>query len=106
MLNNIFVVQDKIGNEILNELQIQAVVGYQAKEWSKEFDTFQKYNLYLNARDEWRKYTFESHKKHIEIMNELKDLGLSQNVIDYMEGWRIIQKIDLGLSQNLDDDLN
>ena len=105
-LNDIFVIQDKIGNEILNELQIKSVVGYQAKEWSKEFDTFQKYNLYLNARDEWRKYTFESHKKHIEIMNELKDLGLSQNVIDYMEGWRIIQKIDLGLSQNLDDDLN
>ena len=33
----------------LNELQIKAVVGYQAKEWSKEFDTFQKYNLYLRT---------------------------------------------------------
>ena len=60
----------------------------------------------MNARDEWRKHTFESYKKQIEIMNEFKDLGLSQDVIDYMEGWRIIQKIDLGLSQNLDDDLN
>ena len=42
-LDDIFKVQDEIGTKILGELQVNVVVGQQAKRWMEEFDKYEKY---------------------------------------------------------------
>ena len=58
-LDDIFKVQDNIGMQILEELQVKAVVGQQAATWFEEFGfkTFEQYTLFLNIRREGRKGT-------------------------------------------------
>ena len=103
-LDDIFKVQDEIGTKILGELQVNVVVGQQAKRWMEEFDKYEKYTLFLNWRREWRKFTQDGYNKSLVIIDELKNLNTSQNVIDHAEGWQIHQKLVMGLSQNIEKD--
>ena len=53
LLDDIFKVQDEIGNKILGQLSITAVGGQQEKQWMSEFETFEQYLLSLNFHKEW-----------------------------------------------------
>ena len=59
LLDDIFKVQDEIGNKILGQLHITAVVGQEEKQWMSEFETFDQYLLFLNYETEWSKWSKE-----------------------------------------------
>ena len=100
MLDDIFKVQDEIGNKILGQLQITAVGGQEEKKWMSEFETFEQYQLFLNYETEWSKYTKEGYDNTLEILDKLKSLNTKKNVIDYVEAWIIHEGLFMGLSQN------
>ena len=56
-MDEVFKIQDEIGNKVLGQLQIEAVLGEQAKKWMTDFDTFEQYQLFLDFFTEWRKYS-------------------------------------------------
>jgi len=100
LLDDIFKVQDEIGNKILGQLQITAVGGQEEKKWMSEFETFEQYQLFLNYETEWSKYTKEGYDNTLEILDKLKSLNTKKNVIDYVEAWIIHEGLFMGLSQN------
>ena len=100
LLDDIFKVQDEIGNQILGQLQITAVVGQQAKQLMSEFETFDQYLLFLNYETEWRKYSKEGYDNTLEILEKLKALNTNKNVIDYVEVWITHQALFMRFSQN------
>ncbi len=100
LLDDIFKVQDEIGNKILGQLQIAAVGGQEEKKWMSEFESFEQYLLFLNYETEWSKWTKEGYEKSLEILEKLKSLDTNKNVIDYVEGWILHQGIMMGLSSN------
>ena len=59
-LDDIFKIQDEIGNKVLGELQINAVMGQYAKKLKSEFDTFDQYLLYTNFHTLWNKFNREN----------------------------------------------
>jgi len=104
MLDEIFKVQDEIGNKILSQLQITAVGGQEEKKWMSEFENFDQYLLFLNYESEWSKWTKEGYEKTLDILEKLKLLNTNKNVIDYVEGWILHQGLLLGISQNKKED--
>ena len=71
---DIFKVQDDLGTNLLVELQVNMVEGQSAKKWLNEFETAEAYTLFLNHKNEWRRWTPEGYNKHIELFDELKKL--------------------------------
>ena len=104
-LDDIFLVQDTIGESVLEELQINMVVGKQAKKWKEYFDTYDKYNLFLNFRKEWRKFTKEGHLTANQLHDKLEELQTSENILDYLKGWIVFQRLTMNLSENREDDI-
>ena len=104
-LDDIFLVQDNIGESVLEELQINMVVGKQAKKWKEYFDTFDKYNLFLNFRKEWRKFTKEGHLTANQLHDKLEELQTSENILDYLKGWIVFQRLTMNLSENWEEDI-
>jgi len=100
LLDDIFKVQDEIGNKILGQLQITAVGGQEEKKWMSQFETFEQYLLFLNYETEWSKFTKEGYENTLEILEKLKSLNTNKNVIDYVEAWILHQGLFMGLSQN------
>ena len=100
LLDDIFKVQDEIGNKILGQLQITAVGGQEEKKWRSEFETFEQYLLFLNYETEWSKFTKEGYENILEILEKLKSLNANQNVLDYMEALNIHEGLIMGFSQN------
>jgi len=105
LLDDIFKVQDEIGNIILGQLQITAVGGQEEKKWMSQFKTFEQYLLFLNHETEWSKFTKEGYENILEILEKLKSLNANQNVLDYMEAWNIHEGLIMGFSQNKKEDL-
>ena len=105
-LDDIFLVQDSIGESVLEELQINMVVGKQAKKYKEYFDTFDKFNLFLNFRKEWRKFTKEGHLTANQLHDKLEELQTSENILDYLKGWIVFQRLAMNLSENREDDIN
>jgi len=105
LLDDIFKVQDEIGNKILGQLQITAVGGQEEKKWMSQFKTFEQYLLFLNYETEWSKYTKEGYENTLEILEKLKSLNTNKNVIDYVEAWIIHEGLFLGLSKEKDEDI-
>ena len=100
LLDDIFKVQDEIGNKILGQLHITAVVGQEEKQWMSEFETFDQYLLFLNYETEWSKWSKEGYDNTLEILEKLKSLNTNKNVIDYVEAWILHQGIMMGFSPN------
>ena len=100
LLDDIFKVQDEIGNKILGQLSITAVGGQQEKQWMSEFETFEQYLLFLNYETEWSKWSKEGYENTLEILEKLRSLNTKKNVTDYVEAWIIHQGLLLVLSQN------
>ena len=75
--------------QILEELQVKAVVGQQAATWFEEFgfETFEQYTLFLNIRREGRKGTLDGYKNRENLMKALIKSNANQNILDYLDGW-------------------
>ena len=104
-LDEVFKIQDEIGNKVLGQLQIEAVLGEQAKKWMTDFDTFEQYQLFLDFFTEWRKYTKEGYENTLEILEKMKNLNANQNVLDALEGWTVHERLFMGFSNNREEDL-
>jgi class 3 adenylate cyclase/TolB-like protein len=103
-LDDIFKVQDNIGMQILEELQVKAVVGQQAATWFEEFgfETFEQYTLFLNIRREGRKGTLDGYKNRENLMKALIKSNANQNILDYLDGWFTYFDIFFKKANNID----
>ena len=103
--SEIFDIQDQIGAEILNYLQINIVTGSVSKDYIKKFGNLKNFTLVLNARNEWRKYNPDSHAaywKYIERVEE--NIGKDSPALFSQKAWGLYQRIGLGLSTDIEAD--
>jgi class 3 adenylate cyclase/TolB-like protein len=100
LLDDIFKVQDEIGDKILGQLQISAILGQQARHLMSEIETFDQYLLFVNYETEWMSFTKEGYDNTLDILEQLKSLNTNKNVVDYVEAWILHQALVLRLSQN------
>ena len=104
--SELFDIQDQIGSEILNYLHINIVTGSLTKDWIKKFGTLKNLTLILNARNEWRKYTPDSHAAYWNYIERIeKNLGEDPPALYSAKAWGLYQKIGLGLSPNIEADM-
>ena len=68
-ISDIFKAQEKIGNEILEYLQINLVAGSGTA--AEKLGTPERLIISLNARDEWRKFNPEGYNKYNELTDQL-----------------------------------
>ena len=102
---DIFKVQDDLGTNLLVELQVNMVEGQNAKKWLAEFESSEAYTVFLNHKNEWRRWTPEGYNKHLELFDKLQKISSNQYVMEFIEGWTIYQRLRLGLSQNREKDI-
>ena len=103
--SEIFDIQDQVGTEILNYLHINVVTGSTTKDWIKKFGTLENLTLILNARNEWRKYSPESHAAYWKYIERVeKNIGEGSPALDSSKAWGLYQKIGLGLSTDIETD--
>ncbi|MDC3076169.1 adenylate/guanylate cyclase domain-containing protein, partial [Paracoccaceae bacterium] len=99
-LNNIFSVQDELSSEILGDLSIDLGVGVsQGSNWAKDFNSVEDFILFLNWREEYRKFNKNSYVNALKIIEDLRssDVGESVTVL-VMEAWQLYQKLIFRLS--------
>ena len=102
--SDIFKAQDKMGNEILNYLQVDLVTGHRT--YAETLGTIENLTMSLNARNEWRKFTLEGNEKFNELIDELAErIGENNPYIQMSRGWSIYQKLRAGWSKNKESDL-
>ena len=106
-LREIFKVQDELSNEILSELSINMGVGKgQGSDWAKQWESMEAFILYLNWRNEWRKFTKKGYINSLRMLDEIKGLYPGENVgIMNLESWQLFQKLRFGIVDNKDNDL-
>ncbi len=101
-LEDIFEIQDKIGDKILAHLQINAVAGSEAKSWAAKYGTTERLTLFLNSREEWFKFTPDSYENHTAIIKQLEEqLGDNSSVLYNIKGWNLFLKMTVGKSIDL-----
>jgi TolB-like protein len=102
---DIFRVQDKIGDKILTHLQINAVAGSEVKSWAAKYGTTERLTLFLNSREEWFKFTPDAYENHTSIIKILEEqLGEESSVLYNIKGWNLILKITVGKSTDVSKD--
>ena len=105
-MENIFKVQDELSNQILNELQISLGVGSgQGNNWAKDYSSMEDFNLFLNWREEWRKFTKSGYINSTRMFKELKlSYPDETRPLLVLEAWQLYQKLllELSKSQELD----
>ena len=106
-LQDIFKVQDELSNEILQDLSIDLGVGaVQGSNWSEDFNSIEDFVLFLNWREEYRKFNKKSYINAFRILENLKPSYVDENVtVMVMEAWQVYQKLILKLSTDKDQDL-
>ena len=106
-LNDVFKIQDELSNEILNELQINLGVGSgQGSNWAKDYKSMEDFNLFLNWRQEWRKFTKSGYINSKRMFDELKlSYPDETRPLLVLEAWQLFQKLQLGLSTNKQKDI-
>jgi len=99
-LDNIFFVQDELSSEILGDLSIDLGVGIsQGSNWSKDFNSIEKFILFLNWREEYRKFNKNSYGNALKIFEDLSSSEIGESVtVLVMEAWQIYQKLIFRLS--------
>ena len=107
-LTNIFNVQDELSNEILSELSTNLGVGItQGSNWAKDFNSMEDFILFLNWREEYRKFNKKSYIKSLKIFEELRPSYINQNVtVVVMEAWQLYQKLLFQLSTDETQDID
>ena len=103
--NEIFEIQDEIGNAILNHLHVNVVSGSITDEYTKTFGTLENLTIFLSARNEWRKFNPDGHRAYWRYMAELEDaLGKDSPALYRQNAWGIYQRLGLGISENVEAD--
>ena len=104
-LDDIFKVQDELSRQILNELQISLGVGSgQGNNWAKDWNSMEDFNLFLNWREEWRKFTKSGYINSKRMFDELKLSYIDESrPILVVEAWQLFQKFRLGLTKSEED---
>tara|TARA_Y100001954_G_scaffold231143_1_gene279961 strand:+ start:854 stop:2722 length:1869 start_codon:yes stop_codon:yes gene_type:complete len=107
-LDDIFGVQDELSDEILTELQISLGVGSgQGSNWADDYNSMEDFNLFLNWREEWRKFTKGGYINSNRMFNELKSSYPNEaRPLLVVEAWQLQQKLVLGLSKRKEKDLD
>ncbi len=100
LLDDIFKVQDEIGNSILGQLHIAAVGGQEEEQWLSQFETFEQYLLFLNYETEWSKWTKDGYDQTREILKTLRSLNTNENLTHYVEAWILHQALLMQFSKN------
>jgi TolB-like protein len=103
-LDDIFQIQDQIGNKILSTLQIDAVGGSQAISWAEELNDLETFTTALNWRSEWRKFSPSGYKNSERLLNVLEEKIPNTGVFYNFSAWQVFQKINFGISTNLEQD--
>ncbi len=106
-MEDIFKVQDELGNEILGDLSIDLGVGSaQGSDWAKQWRSMEDFTKSLNWRNEWRKFTKKGYSNSLRILEELKATYTEETrAILNLEAWQLYQKLNFGLSENRKEDL-
>ena len=107
-LTNIFNVQDELSNEILSEVSTNLGVGItQGSNWAKDFNSMEDFILFLNWREEYRKFNKKSYINSLKIFEELRPSYINQNVtVVVMEAWQLYQKLLFQLSTDETQDID
>ena len=101
--NQIFEVQDSIGDKILTHLQINAVEGGEVKSWAAKYGTTERLTLFLNSRKEWFKFTPDGYKNHTDIVHLLEDqMGARNPALYNIKAWNLFLKRAVGLAPDLE----
>ena len=103
-ISDIFKAQEKIGNEILEYLQINLVAG--SGTFAEKLGTPERLILSLNARDEWRKFNPKGYNKYNELTDQLaKQIGEDNPFIILNRAYGLFQKLRIGLSEEPSKDI-
>ena len=103
-ISDIFKAQEKIGNEILEYLQINLVAGSGTA--ADKLGTPERLILSLNARDEWRKFNPEGYNKYNELTDQLaQQIGEDNPYITLNRAYSLFQKLRIGLSEEPSKDI-
>ena len=101
--NQIFEVQDSIGDKILTHLQINAVEGGEVKSWAAKYGTTERLTLFLNSRKEWFKFTPDGYKNHTDIVHQLEEqMGADNPALYNIKAWNLFLKRAVGLAPDLE----
>ena len=103
-LDDIFQIQDQIGSKILSTLQIDAVGGSQAISWAEELNDFETFTTALNWRSEWRKFSPSGYKNSERLLSVLEEKIPNTGAFYNFSAWQVFQKINFGISTNLEQD--
>ena len=106
-MEDIFSVQDELGNEILGALSIDLGVGSaQGSDWVKQWRSMEDFIKFLNWRNEWRKFTQKGYLNSLRILEELQTSYPEEKpYILIAESWQLYQKLNFGLSKSKEKDL-
>ena len=106
-MEDIFSVQDELGNEILGALSIDLGVGSaQGSDWVKQWRSMEDFIKFLNWRNEWRKFTQKGYLNSLRILEELQaSYPEEKPYILIAESWQLYQKLNFGLSKSKEKDL-
>ena len=106
-MEDIFKIQDELGNEILSALSIDLGVGSaQGSDWVKQWRSMEDFTKFLNWRNEWRKFTKKGYLNSLRILEDLKTSYPEEKpFILIAESWQLFQKLNFGLSENKEKDL-
>ena len=103
-ISDIFKAQEKIGNEILEYLQINLVAGSGTA--AEKLGTPERLIISLNARDEWRKFNPEGYNKYNELTDQLaQQIGEDNPFITLNRAYGVFQKLRIGLSEEPSKDI-
>lgn len=101
--NQIFKVQDSIGDKILTHLQINAVEGGEVKSWAAKYETPERLTLFLNSRKEWFKFTPDGYQNHTDIVQLLEvQMGADNPALYNIKAWNLFLKRAVGLAPNME----
>ena len=103
--NEIFEIQDDIGNAILNHLHVNVVSGSITDEYTKTFGTLENLTIILSARNEWRKFNPDGLGAYWRYIAQLEEvLGKDSPALYRNKAWGIYQRLGLGISENVEAD--
>ena len=103
-ISDIFKAQEKIGNEILEYLQINLVAGSGTA--AEKLGTPERLIISLNARDEWRKFNPEGYNKYNELTDQLaQQIGEDNPFITLNRAYGLFHKLRIGLSEEPSKDI-
>ena len=104
-ISDIFKAQDKIGNEILEYLGLKLVTG--TKTTAQQLGSIESLSIYLNARDEWRKFTAEGYNNYTELTDQLAEqIGENNPYITLNRAYSLFLKLRIGLSEDPSKDID